>query len=310
MKTPKTALTAAFAIFTAVVVADAFFTTPSCTPDKDGKCAIGVCDKCCNSFIPQDQCADCVKTTCVPAHNCTPDSTTQKCDDAAVCDYCCNKFIPANQCDACVANCSKPEPPEPPLPGPSWMPAPRFCFNADPQGTARSSSLEPCGYCGLVFNTANVANSTAPGAPTYGYGTLNYTGKAWGIYGQDFECINMKYVYDPQTGQISFPDVVKSGSVANTCLAPFTTQKCGTGTRAPDLSKKDDWIFSIRTRSFECLHKHIEDASTACPSTHMQFSDTISACSSGNTPQYDSQMVFRTLTNGATDACRSPFPLT
>ena len=310
---PQTMVTLAFAIFIALAVANAATTTAptSCKPDENGKCASGVCDECCNAFIPDDQCAKCVAEDCpAAAHNCTPDPTTNKCDDPAVCADCCNKYIPEDQCDACVTqSCPNPGP-KPDPSNPSWLPDRNWCFASDPQGASKYHNYEPCGKCGLVFNTAAVSKPGAPGAPVFGYGTLNYTGFAWGVHGKPFQCINMKYTYDNKTGLITFPGVNREGTMANQCLAAFVDppQRCQQGS-GPSLSKPDDWNFSIGARTIECIRKNIDnDPTSACGLPILDFSDAFKVCV-GIPPSVslDSQMRFQKKTNGAASMCRAPF---
>jgi hypothetical protein len=232
MKTRLTGLVVSAILLLSVgAAADPPAPAASCKPDNTtGKCAPGVCEQCCNAFIPDEKCASCLQEEChppVPEHNCMPDSGTNKCDDPGVCEACCNKHISKDQCDACVDDSC-------PKPSPSWLPGERWCFTFD---LKQEVKLPACSGCGLVFNTVE----STPGGPAVAHGTLNYTGSAWGYY--KFECINMAYEYDNHTGTLSFPNVATTGSVANKCLKAFVGSECDQGKPGPQLTNVADWSF-------------------------------------------------------------------
>ena len=267
-----------------------------------GKCAAGVCAKCCNAFIPADQCAACIKDQC-PHYDCKPDAAG-KCA-ANVCPDCCNAYIPAGaQCDACVASKCTPTPAPTPAPtAPAWTPVANACFEFDAKKGQGSGASPKCAGCGLVVNTVTVASA---GVAT---GTLNYTGTAWGNYGQAFSCINMAYQYDNATQSLSFPNAAKAGSIANKCLQawsgpPGSPHKCHGGTYAPpSLSRPDDFAFGMGL--WGCVHKNEQDPNK-CAFNGLIWSNAITNCAGMSSGYY--QFMFAGMTGSKyAPTCQYPF---
>ena len=178
------------------------------------------------------------------------------------------------------------------------------CFEYNPNRASGTGTSTTCSGCGLVVNSMTVASA---GVAT---GTLNYTGTAWGNYGQAFSCINMAYSFENSTSTLSFPNVAKAGSVANKCLqawsgAPGSPHKCagGGGYGPPSLSRPDD--FNFRMGLWACVHKNEQDPNQ-CAFNGLTWSNAITNCA-GMSPGYYQFSFAGMIGSPRAPTCQYPF---